>query len=102
LLDELHCRVGERVASQWNLPQSVQACCAHYRRYAQAPVFSKEATMAYLSNRLAAWLLQCEPITDTALIADQAFAHLNFYPDEVQALLERQENVLSVVQAIGA
>ena len=101
LLEELHSRVGQQVAQQWKLPQSVQSCCAHYREYAKAPSFEKEAAMTYLSNRLAAWLVQTEPLTDTGLIADHAFVHLNFYPDQIQQLLDQQETVLSVVQAIG-
>jgi HD-like signal output (HDOD) protein len=102
LLDHLHTRIGQRVTEQWKLPQSVQTCCAFYRQYTKAPSFQKEATMTYLSTRLAAWLIQTEPLNETAIRADQAFGHLNFYPDDIQELLDKQEVVLSMVQAISA
>jgi HD-like signal output (HDOD) protein len=100
LTEELHGRVGEYLAETWKLPQQVRVCCAHYRNYAAAPAFREETAMTYLADRLACWLAQPDGGKPADLLEDPVFEFLNFYPDEIQALLDRQEDVLATVNAM--
>jgi HD-like signal output (HDOD) protein len=100
LVDEFHGRIGQRLAAEWKLPQQLQVCCAHYKAYDRAPAFQDEAALTYLADRLASWLVVPEIFNGQDVREDPVFERLNFYPDEVESLLGRKEDVLALVNAM--
>jgi HD-like signal output (HDOD) protein len=100
LVEELHGALGKRLAAEWNLPRQLQICCEHYAQYDQAPSFENEAAMTYLADRLGIWTVSPASLDDAALLEDPVFDHLNFYPDEREALLGRSDDVSQAVRAM--
>lgn len=100
LLDRFHCKVGVAVALKWKLPRQVTVSIEHYRDYALAPAFREETAMTYLADRLAIRALDPSACSDDELVADPVFAELNFYPDDIEQLLQKRDDVLSLVSSL--
>lgn len=104
LVDDLHGEVGQTLIEKWNLPTQVGVVCAHYRQYDEAPSHQDETAMTYLVDALAQWLTAPEVVgsagDEQSLIEDPVLDRLNIYPDEVQELLEKKDDVLAVVNAM--
>lgn len=100
VVEEFHGQVGERLAEEWKLPQQVRVCCAYYSKYNEAPAFENEVAMTYLADRLASWLVAPVIVPETDLQSDPVFERLNFYPDDVEALLAKKEEILNTVDSM--
>lgn len=101
LVDEFHNEIGALIATTWKLPQQVLISCSFYSRYAEAPTFRLETAMTYLSDRLAEWIVSPEMVSEEALRTDPVLAVLNLYPDEVDTLLGRKDDVAKIVDAMN-
>ena len=101
LIESHHVEVGKLVAAKWQLPQMVTFAIEYYQDAAAAKQFRREAIMAALSHSFASWLLQSEVITDDALKQNAIFAELNFYPNEIEALMAKKETFLEVVNSLS-
>lgn len=99
LAEELHCEVGEVVAERWGLPAVVVRAISSYRGYDTAPEAPIEPMITWVADRLADRLFLESPDFD-ALRSDPAFAHLNFYPEDVDALFARAGAVREAVEAM--
>lgn len=98
LLDIFHVDVGHRITAEWNLPKVIDMTTTHYRQYEDAPSFKEETAMTYLSNRLSKWV-SGEPSWDEAAVrADPVWEFLNCYPDDIDTLLAKREDVESMVK----
>ena len=56
--------------------------------------------MTYLASRLGKWCQTEEEISIDEIQNDPVMAELNFYPDEVGALIEKRETVEKIVQTM--
>lgn len=101
IMDEFHCEIGALIASTWKLPQQVQISCSFYPRYAEATTFRQETAMTYLSDRLAQWIVSPETSTEDALRTDPVLTVLNLYPEEVDTLLARKDDVAKIVDVMN-
>jgi putative nucleotidyltransferase with HDIG domain len=99
LAEELHCEVGQAVAERWGLPAVVVNAISTYRSYDTAPEAPIEPMITWVADRLAERLFLDEPDLDS-LRSDPAFEHLNFYPEDVDALFARTEKVREAVEAM--
>lgn len=101
--DECHPTVGARLAVAWRLPRQVAVVCEWHRRPLEAPAFQEETAMAYLSHRLAGWMLAGGggESGESELREDPVAEVLNFYPDDMSHLLARASAVASAVQALN-
>ncbi len=100
LMDELHSSIGEKLCLEWNLPEMVRITCVYYRDYSNAPDYGEQVAMTYLSDRLAMWLIDPK-LSEEALQNDPVFAALNLYPDEVESLLSKRDEVVETVSALA-
>lgn len=85
-----HADVAARVTAAWKLPQQVQVVAVHHATPDTAPEFVDETKLVALAAGIAGWLTQQEPPDEAAVRALPAWADLNFYPDDVDAVLERR------------
>ena len=100
LLDEFHCPIGLSVAQKWKLPRPVQISISCYRNYSEATEFRDQTAMTYLADRLATWAVLPEKLPTAKAIDDPVFADLNFYPEDIEALLDRKGEILEIVAAM--
>ncbi len=101
LAEEYHARVGARMVESWSMPPAVIESTLYHHRYADAPKFQDEARIVHLSDRLAEHLLTPERCDAPMLHAELAFAELNLYPDDVDAILAKGDEVRKFAEAIG-
>ncbi len=94
VLDAHEAELGARVTAAWNLPPQVQTAAAHHRAPEQAPAFVDETRTVALAAALATWGLQDAAHDEAVVRTLPAWAGLNYYPDEVDAVLERRPALL--------
>jgi len=101
LLDGYHSQVGSLIATEWVLPPQVAEAITYYEAYEQAPAHRQEAMMTCLADRLATHILNPDSFDDSTLREHHVFADLNFYPNDVDALLGIKEKILNLVDAMA-
>lgn len=99
--DATHTRLGAQLAREWSLPRPIVHVCQWYRCPKQVNDFEEETAMTYLSSRLADWVIGNDTSTGDELRADGVFQLLNLYPDEVDELLDKREEVGVTVEALN-
>lgn len=82
--------IAARVTVAWQLPQQVQVVAVHHATPETAPEFGDETKLVALAAGIAGWVTVQEPPDEAAVRALAAWADLNFYPDDVDAVLERR------------
>lgn len=96
--------LGARLSEAWALPGMVAAAIKHHRHYAEAGKFTQEAMTTHLASLLADWSLDPEVEIKEDSVADlrtaPVLADLNIYPDDLDGLLSKRQQVLTVVDAL--
>lgn len=95
-------KAGAVLIDKWHLPAVVATCITSLSADAALPQQSSDldAVRVVQASRLIA-SQQGEDEIDTApLVADAAFQHLNFYPDDVAELLERRDVVQTTIEGM--
>lgn len=103
-MDEFHTVIGEALAQQWKMPAAVaESVRYHHDDYDQAPTCAEAAMTTCLADHLAHLTLPSHrrEVTEEQIRDLPVLESLNIYPDELEALLARQEEVLKSVEAIG-
>ena len=100
MIDRFNRRIAVGVAKEWKLPKQLQITTVFYENYQEAPTFKEESAATYLSQMLASWLMSPEKYNALTLAKDPVFEYLNFYPDDVEDLLAKKDDVNAVVSAI--
>jgi HD-like signal output (HDOD) protein len=88
---EFHRAAAATVTAAWNLPQQVQVVAVHHENPAAAPAFADEARMTALAAQLAGWIVYASPSDAAAVRELPGWAELNYYPDDVDAVLARRD-----------
>ncbi|MCA9729169.1 MAG: HDOD domain-containing protein [Candidatus Eisenbacteria bacterium] len=101
LAEEYHTEVGARMVEGWSMPPAVIETTRYHHHYADAPTYPDEARVVHLSDRLAENLLSPQNVTEEMLRAELAFAELNLYPEDVDAILAKGDDVRKFVEVIG-
>ncbi len=101
LLQEFHITAGMKLAEAWKLPDPVQEAIRLYpdHTYSQATSPTKGAIITCLADHLATFCLGLSSFEEENLRALQVIQDLNFYPDDMDALLELRENIQESVKA---
>ncbi|MEM7203412.1 MAG: HDOD domain-containing protein [Planctomycetota bacterium] len=102
-MDNYHNVVGLRLAELWQLPPQVVASARWHHDWSQADGHVEAVMTVALADRLAHWAV---PSGDDAVTEDElrqlpVLEGLNLYPDEMEALLERREDVCEKVEVIS-
>jgi len=100
LIKDFHLRLTKEIMKQWELPDLIQISTEYYLNYINAPKFSNECAMTYLANRLAIWVFDEKYITSEKILKNPVNIFLNLYPDEVQSLMDKKEEILEQVSEI--
>lgn len=100
LLEEDHVRVGCVIADLWGLPGPVRGAIASYVGYGASPTAAAEVMITCLADRLATHLLMPDALSLEALRDHPVFTNLNLYPEDVDALLGKQEAIMKVVESL--
>lgn len=100
LLDEFHIPVGTVLGKTWKLPESVQETIQFYQddQYHHAISPAKGTVITCLAHHLAALSLQTSPMNEDAIRHLPVVRELNFYPEDMTALLELQESIRKNVE----
>lgn len=87
---EFEAQAAAAVTVEWNLPRVVQVVSAKYRDPESEDEFVEEVKLTALADRLAWFMLDKSPPDDAELSKLPAWADLNFYPDDIEAIFERR------------
>ncbi|MBX2818507.1 MAG: HDOD domain-containing protein [Rhodothermaceae bacterium] len=93
LIEEFHASVGSILTFAWGLPDQVSKACLYYLCYEDAPTYKQEITATYISSQLAGMLDPEYPIDREELAIDPAFQAINLYPEDVERLLDKKDEV---------
>ena len=93
LIEEFHASVGSILTFAWGLPDQVSKACLYYLCYEEAPTYKQEITATYLSSQLAGMLDPEYPVDREELAKDPAFQAINLYPEDVERLLDKKDEV---------
>ncbi len=101
LIQEYHIPAGMKLAEAWKLPDPVQEAIRLYPddSYHQATSPTKGAIITCLADHLASFGLGGSPVEEEALRALPVVQDLNFYPDDMDALIEFREGIQESVAA---
>jgi hypothetical protein len=99
---EFHRAAAAAVTVAWKLPQQVQIAAVHFEDPAHAPAFGDEARLTALAAQLAGWVVYGNPPDAGMVRTLPAWAELNFYPDDVEAVLDRREVLAESASALLA
>jgi len=99
---EFHRSAAAAVTVAWKLPQQVQIAAVHFEDPAAAPEFVDEARMTALAAQLAGWVVYGQPPDATTVRELSFWADLNFYPDDVDAVLDRRDVLAESASAFMA
>lgn len=101
LLEELHITAGIKLGAAWKLPQPVQETIRYYRddQYHQAASPTKAAMITCLARHLISFMLHGFPQDEACLQALPVVQDLNFYPEDVTALLSLCDTIKPRVES---
>lgn len=95
LLQEFHIAAGGQLAKAWKLPDPVQEAIRCYPddTYDQATSPTKGAVITCLADHLASCICMQDGIEEEALRSLPVVQDLNFYPEDMTALLDLRETI---------
>lgn len=93
-------QIAKQVAVEWKLPKQIQITTIFHKNYTTAPTFKDESAATYLSQLLANWMMNPAKFNITTIQNDPVFEYLNLYPDDVEDLLAKKDDVKAVVSAM--
>jgi HD-like signal output (HDOD) protein len=101
IIQEFHISAGTKLAEVWKLPEPVQEAIRLYpdETYHQATSPTKGAMITCLANHLASYALASSSLEEETLRALPVIQDLNFYPDDMDALLEVREGIQQSIEA---
>ena len=102
LMEQFHVQVGTKLAEVWQLPDPVREAIQLYQdhAYPQATSPTKGAMITCLADHLASHVLDPSTMEEEELRALPVVQDLNFYPEDMIALLELQDTIKSSMQCM--
>lgn len=105
LEDTYQSPIGIRVIELWKMPSSVQNAIKYFDNYSTAHT-SQNQTLSIVAGSLFARHFMNETEEDDTLNRNDLFGHpvfaaLNLYPDELEKLIGKIDNIRSAMEAMG-
>ncbi|HYE05782.1 MAG TPA: HDOD domain-containing protein [Planctomycetota bacterium] len=97
----LHTRIGADLVKGWALPARLSETIQYHHDPAKAPTAAANAHMTSLADDLAHLALGPRRVGEAEVRAHPSLAALNIYPEEMDALLAKREQVVRTVEALG-
>ncbi|MFN8007770.1 MAG: HDOD domain-containing protein [Terriglobia bacterium] len=101
LVDEFHPVTGGRLAADWKLPARLGETICYHHDPESAPNMVQAATMTRFASDLAHLALGTRVVTEEAIRQHPALPRLNLYPNDVDSLLARCQEVIAMVEAVA-
>jgi HD-like signal output (HDOD) protein len=100
LFDEFHVMAGTKLAAAWQLPDPVQETIRYYQddQYHHATSPTKGAMITSLAHHLASVMLGDSSHDENSLLTLPVVQDLNFYPEDMTALLELRDTIKPSVE----
>ena len=96
LVDDLHAQAGAALASEWKLPPSLADVILHHHAPLAAPGDRSAVALVALADDLTAFALgKKEAPPREVLAAHPVLSLLDVYPDDVESLIDRKDEILS-------
>ncbi len=101
LMSELSPVVGARMANEWDMPARVCAAIAHYRDFENGGAHRYDAALTALARTMADHFLDSNREADDSVVRTHpAIEELNFYDDEIDAVLAKRETIEQALAAV--
>lgn len=100
-VEEGHAAVGAALVKQWKLPARLEETILYHHEPFAAPSCGQTAMMTQLADELSHLVLGDGHATEDSVRALPVLETLNLYPEELDALLARREQVLAVTQSVA-
>ena len=101
LLDDEASRTGEMLARRWKLPDAVATTIVMLGQLELAGEHTDAVAVAACGVSLAGWMFDEELDVGHAMQIP-AVQYLNLYPEDVAAILEKQEMVVTTIESMNA
>ena len=101
LEDRYQRQVGTAVAEKWEMPKTVCEAIQHFDDYQSASSAGEQTAMVSAGAQLARHMLTPEALSQEQMLEHPAFADINLYPDQVEQLLEKRDQLTSTMEAMG-
>lgn len=99
LNDNEHSQLGARLLNKWRLPDVIAQVCLWYHTPDRAEKFRTDAAVTNLAHHLANRALDPESEDEDEIRTASAVEMLGLYPEEVEELLARRDEIRSLVDA---
>jgi putative nucleotidyltransferase with HDIG domain len=106
-ISKLHSHIGSEMVKAWTLPVRLSETIHHHHKPEAAPTAAQTAHVTGLADDLSHWALN-EPDTPgarkielTEINNHPSLSALNFYPEDLEAILGKKDQVLSMVKAMA-
>ncbi len=102
LMQDYHVQMGGSIAQSWKLPEPVREAILLYQdhTYAQATSPTKGAIITCLADHMASFHLHPDSIPEATLRTLPVVQDLNFYPEDMNALLELRDTIHATVECM--
>lgn len=99
LEEQLQDSLARQVLDQWQMPQVLKETVAYWSNYQAAPKARQLACIVNVSASLASCTLDSSCVINDELEGVAAFTDLNMYPEDIDAVLQKSDQVTSSLEA---
>ena len=101
LVDEFHAMAGSRLVADWKLPARLSETILYHHNPELAPTATQTALMTNLANDLSHLSVGPRAVDEESIRKHPTLLPLNLYPNDVDAVLGRRQEVVTMVEAIA-
>lgn len=99
--ENMNIDIGSCVLNKWEMPMIIREALHYFHHYNDAPHAKEQTAIVNAAAQFALHTMEPENLTNSALLDKEVLGDLNLYPDEVQSLLERQDDIKSSAEAMS-
>lgn len=100
-MEHYHSLMGGMLVKEWGLPPWVETAARHHHDYENAQDHPIEAMVTCFADNLAHWAMQSGEVSEEDLFELPVVADLDFYEDDVHALLAGRDRAIEIAEAFG-
>lgn len=100
LEEHFHIAVGKVIVKKWEMPIIVQESVRYYQNYEKAQSNTDQAMVTNAAVKLARHSVDPDHLDIDEVLADQVFADLNLYEDDIASLKQQEEKVKAGQEAM--
>jgi putative nucleotidyltransferase with HDIG domain len=101
VMEACHTEVGNLIATEWGLPPHVTESITYHHDYLVAPMCTEAVMITRLADYLSYHLAMPEVFDEASVRHHPILNDLNFYPDDVEALLDKRDSMLRLIKGMS-